>query len=126
MVLLGLAGKGPRSREHAIATAEITNAMQPRYLAAMTVTPIPKTPLYSQVRSGKFQLLDPFETLEEMKTMFEHLTIDKLKFVGIHSSNYLPINGTLQWDKEKMLAIIDEVLSTKDSGRLRNEQERGS
>ena len=125
MVLLGLAGRGPRSREHAIATAEITNAMQPRYLAAMTVTPIPKTPLYSQVQSGKFQLLDPFETLEEMKTMFEHLTIDNLKFVGIHASNYLPINGTLQRDKGKMLAMIDEVLSTKDSGRLRSEQMRG-
>lgn len=125
MVLLGLAGRGPRSREHAIATAEITNAMQPRYLAAMTVTPIPKTPLYSQVQSGKFQLLDPFETLEEMKTMFEHLTIDNLKFVGIHASNYLPINGTLQRDKDQMLAMIDEVLSTKDSGRLRSEQMRG-
>ena len=125
MVLLGLAGRGPRSREHAIATAEITNAMQPRYLAAMTVTPIPKTPLYNQVRSGKFQLLDPFETLEEMKTMFEHLTIDNLKFVGIHASNYLPINGTLQRDKDQMLTMIDEVLSTRDSGRLRNEQMRG-
>ncbi len=125
MVLLGLAGRGPRSREHAIATADITNAMQPRYLAAMTVTPIPKTPLYNQVRSGKFQLLDPFETLEEMKTMFEHLTIDNLKFVGIHASNYLPINGTLQRDKDQMLTMIDEVLSTRDSGRLRNEQMRG-
>ena len=125
MVLLGLAGRGPRSREHAIATAEITNAMQPRYLAAMTVTPIPKTPLYNQVRSGKFQLLDPFETLEEMKTMFEHLTIDNLKFVGIHASNYLPINGTLQRDRDQMLTMIDEVLSTRDSGRLRNEQMRG-
>ena len=124
MVLLGLAGRGPRSREHAIATAEITNAMQPRYLAAMTVTPIPKTPLYNQVRSGKFQLLDPFETLEEMKTMFEHLTIDNLKFVGIHASNYLPINGTLQRDKDQMLTMIDEVLSTRDRARLRDEQMR--
>lgn len=125
MVLLGLAGKGPRSREHAIATAQITNAMQPRYLAAMTVTPIPKTPLFNLVRSGKFQLLDPFETLEEMKILFEHLTIDNLKFVGIHASNYLPINGTLQQDKDRMLAMINEVLATHDTGRLRDERMRG-
>lgn len=125
MVLLGLAGRGPRSREHAIATARMTNAMQPRYLAAMTVTPVPKTPLFNQVRDGKFQLLDPFETLEEMKTLFEHITIDNLKFVGIHASNYLPINGTLQRDKAQMLAMVDEVLSTQDHRRLRSEQLRG-
>lgn len=125
MVLLGLAGRGPRSREHAIATAEITNAMQPRYLAAMTVTPIPRTALFNQVQAGKFQLLDPFETLEEMKILFEHLSIDNLRFVGIHASNYLPINGTLQRDKDQMLAMIDEVLSTRDTGRLRDERMRG-
>lgn len=125
MVLLGLAGRGPRSREHAIATARMTNAMHPRYLAAMTVTPVPKTPLFNQVRDGKFQLLDPFETLEEMKTLFEHITIDNLKFVGIHASNYLPINGTLQRDKAQMLAMVDEVLSTQDHRRLRSEQLRG-
>lgn len=125
MVLLGLAGRGPRSREHAIATAKITNAMQPRYLAAMTVTPVPKTPLFNQVRDGQFQLLDPFETLEEMKTIFEHITIDNLKFVGIHASNYLPVNGTLQRDKAQMLAKVNEVLSTQDHRRLRSERMRG-
>jgi radical SAM superfamily enzyme YgiQ (UPF0313 family) len=125
MVLLGLAGRGPRSREHAIATAKITNAMQPRYLSAMTVTPVPKTPLFNQVRDGQFQLLDPFETLEEMKTIFEHITIDNLKFVGIHASNYLPVNGTLQRDKAQMLAKVNEVLSTQDHRRLRSERMRG-
>ena len=61
-----------------------------------------------------------------MKAMFEHLTIDNTKFVGIHASNYLPINGTLQRDRDQMLTMIDEVLSTRDRARLRNEQMRGS
>jgi radical SAM superfamily enzyme YgiQ (UPF0313 family) len=125
MVLLGLAGKGRRSHEHAVATAAITNAMQPRYLAAMTVTPVPHTPLFSQVQTGRFELLDPFETLEEMKTLFDHITIDPLKFVGVHASNYLPINGTLQRDKDQMLATINEVLSARDRSRLRSDQMRG-
>ncbi len=125
MVLLGLAGKGPRSTEHAIATAEITNEMRPQYLAALTVTPVPNTVLYDQVRHGKFEVMDAFETLEEMKVLFEHITIDNLKFVGIHASNYLPINGTLQKDKDEMLAKINTVLETRDRGMLRGDHSRG-
>ena len=125
MVLLGLAGKGKRSYEHAVATAEITNEMKPQYLAALTVTPVPNTVLYNQVRRGKFEIMDAFETLEEMKVLFEHITIDNLKFVGIHASNYLPINGTLQKDKEQMLEKINTVLEKRDKGMLRGEGMRG-
>ena len=125
MVLLGLAGRGQRSHDHAVATAEMINAMQPRYLAAMTVIPVAGTPLYQQVRAGQFELLDPFETLVEMRTLFDHITMDKLKFVGLHASNYLPINGTLQQDKARMLAMVDEVLKRQDASHLRSERQRG-
>ncbi|MDA8139164.1 MAG: radical SAM protein [Desulfobacteraceae bacterium] len=125
MVLLGLAGRGQRSHDHAVATAEMINAMQPRYLAAMTVIPVAGTPLYQQVRAGQFELLDPFETLVEMRTLFDHITMDKLKFVGVHASNYLPINGTLQQDKARMLAMVDEVLKRQDASHLRSERQRG-
>lgn len=125
MVLLGLAGKGPRSHEHALATAQITNEMKPHYLAALTVTPIPGTILHRQVQAGKFQVLDPFETLEEMKVIFENITIDNLRFVGSHASNYLPIQGTLQKDKQAMVELVDKVLKTRDTRYMRTEKMRG-
>jgi len=125
MVLLGLAGKGPRSLEHARATAEITNAMRPRYLAALTVTPVPGTVLYSQVEKGAFELPDAFETLAEMRELIAGITIDGLKFVGVHASNYLPLNGTLQKDRAAMLSRIDTVLETRDHNLLRPEHMRG-
>lgn len=125
MVLLGLAGKGKRSYEHAVATARITNEMEPQYLAALTVTPVPGTVLHRQVMEGTFEVMDAFETLEEMRILFEHITLDNLKFVGVHASNYLPINGTLQRDREKILATIDRVLETRDRGMLRDERLRG-
>ncbi|HON78913.1 MAG TPA: radical SAM protein [Spirochaetota bacterium] len=125
MVLLGLAGKGPRSREHALATAEITNKMRPKYLAALTVTPVPGTVLYNQVQKGEFDLLDPFETLEEMKIIFENITIDNLKFVGVHASNYLPVNGTLQKDRDAMIATVEKVLKERDENMIRSESMRG-
>lgn len=125
MVLLGIAGKGERAREHAIATAEITNQMKPQYLAALTTTPVPGTVLFHKMQKGEFELPDPFETLEEMKLMFEGITIDNLKFVGVHASNYLPVSGTLQRDKEKMLATVNAVLETRDKNALRSEGMRG-
>lgn len=125
MILLGLAGRGPRSREHALATAAITNEMKPHYLAALTITPVPGTVLHRKLQSGEFELPDAFETLEEMKILFENLTVDGMKFVGIHASNYLPINGTLQKDRGKMLATINSVLESRDESLIRSEQMRG-
>ena len=125
MVLLGLAGRGPRSHEHALATGLMINKMHPQYLAALTVTPVPGTVLYRQVQKGEFSVLDPFETLEEMKIMLEAITVEPVKFVGAHASNYLPISGTLQQDKEAMLQKIEHVLNTRDARYLRSENMRG-
>jgi len=125
MVLLGIAGKGARSHEHAVATAEITNEMKPRYLAALTYTPVPGTPLHGKFSRGEFVLPDPFGTLEEVKLMFENITIDGVKFIGAHASNYLPISGMLQKDRARMLAAVDAVLKTRDMSALRSEKMRG-
>lgn len=125
MVLLGLAGRKEASRRHALATAKICNEMKPRYLAALTVTPVPGTVLHKQVQEGSFELLDPFETLEEMKQVFENITADNLKFVGTHASNYLPVTGTLQRDKNKMIKMVDDVLKTRDRRLIRPDSMRG-
>ncbi|PKN70267.1 MAG: radical SAM protein [Deltaproteobacteria bacterium HGW-Deltaproteobacteria-12] len=125
MVLLGLAGKGEASGRHALATAKICNEMKPQYLAALTYTPVPGTPLHRQVQSGAFELLDPFETLEEMKMIFENITMDNLKFVGAHASNYLPISGTLQKDRAKMITAVDHVLQSRDPRLIRSDHMRG-
>lgn len=125
MVLLGLAGKGQASRRHALATAKICDEMKPHYLAALTVTPVPGTVLYHQVQRGEFELLDPFETLEEMKLIFENIAADNMKFVGTHASNYLPVTGTLQRDKQKMIKMVEDVLKTRDERMLRPNDMRG-
>lgn len=125
MVLLGLNGTEPRWPESALATAELCNAMAPQYLAALTVTPVPGTRLYKDVMAGKFFIPDPFDTLDEMRIILENITIDNLKFVGVHASNYLPVNGTLQKDRQAMLDTITEVLAARDETRIRSEAMRG-
>ena len=94
-------------------------------LAALTVTPVPGTVFYNRVQKGEIEILSPLETLNEMKIIFENITIDDLKFVGVHASNYLPINGTLQRDKEKMLGVINGILDSGDTKMLKPENMRG-
>lgn len=125
MVLLGIAGNGEKAKKHAALTAEITNRMKPRYLAALTYTPVPNTALYRKYEKGEFVLPDPFETLEEMKVMFENITIDNLTFIGAHASNYLPISGKLQKDKASMLNTVNHILTTRNMSALRHDAMRG-
>lgn len=125
MVLLGLAGKGDASKRHALATAKICNEMKPQYLAALTVTPVPGTVLYNQVQRGEFELLNPFETLDEMKQILQNITSDNIKFVGTHASNYLPVTGMLQKEKQKMINTIEAVLEKRDEQLLRPDYMRG-
>lgn len=125
MVMLGIAGTGDKAKRHAALTAEITNQMKPRYLAALTFTPVPGTALFRKVESGAFVLPDPLETLEEMKIMFENITIDNLTFIGAHASNYLPVSGKLQKDKSAMLKTVNAVLSSGDMSVLRPDAMRG-
>ena len=125
MILLGLAGPGKRSKEHALNTAKICNEMKPQYLAALTVTPVPGTILFRQVQKGEFQVLDPMETLAEMKVLLENISVEKMKFVGTHASNYLPITGEIPKDKQKMLDLIEYAMRTQDPRVLRNEKMRG-
>jgi radical SAM superfamily enzyme YgiQ (UPF0313 family) len=125
MVLLGIAGRGEASLRHAGATARITNEMKPHYLAALTVTPVPGTVLFRGIERGEFEMPDAFETLEEMKNIFQNITIDNLKFVGTHVSNYLPITGTLQRDRASMIETVDSVLKKRDPRSLRSDAMRG-
>jgi len=60
-----------------------------------------------------------------MKQIFENITADNMKFVGTHASNYLPVVGTLQKDKQKMIAMVDEVLKNRDERMLRPDHMRG-
>lgn len=125
IVLLGLAGRGERSLEHARATAVICNEMQPQYLAALTLMLVPGTPLFRRAQKGEFELPGPFEILKEMRVLVEGLELNGCEFRSNHASNYLPIKGRLPHDKDKILKLIDAILEREDRRLLRPEYLRG-
>ena len=106
MVLLGVAGRA-RSREHAIATGEVLSRMNPRYIGCLCVTPVPGTPLYDDFDAGRFELLEPEATLEELRLILEHTRVSGAVFRANHASNYLPVGGRLPADRERLLGMIE-------------------
>jgi len=105
MVLLGMGGV-ERSREHAIATGRVLSRMDPRFISCLCVTPVPGTPLFEDTQAGRFELITPEQTLEELRLLLEHTDVSGAVFRSNHASNYLPLGGRLPVDKERLLAAV--------------------
>lgn len=118
-VLLGLAGRTPQAAQHAVNTAKICNEMNPDYIGALTLMLVPKTELYRRMERGEFELPGPFEILDEMRILISNLEVKETEFRSNHASNYLPIKGRLPQDKEKMLALINDIIKKNDRSYLR-------
>jgi radical SAM superfamily enzyme YgiQ (UPF0313 family) len=111
-VLLGIAGRD-RSRIHARETGRVLSAIDPEYVGALSLMLIPGTPLHEDYEAGRFVLIDPDETLQELRTMIEATHLTRGLFHANHASNYLPIRARMPAEKPATLALIDQALAGK-------------
>ncbi len=111
-VLLGIAGR-QRSRIHAEETGRVLSAIDPDYVGALSLMLIPGTPLFDDLQSAKFNLIEPDEMLAELRTMIAGTNLSRGLFHANHASNYLPIKARLPKDKETTLKLIDQALAGK-------------
>ena len=118
----GLGGQ-PLLEQHAIETAKAFNAMNPEYIGMLTLVVEEETPLYDWVHAGTFQLLTQAQVLEETRLLVENLDSPGSVFRMNHASNYLLLKGTLNQDKDAMLAEIQRA--KQDMSKLRPEAWRG-
>lgn len=109
-ILLGIGGK-ELSQEHARHTGDVVTTMSPNQIAALSVMPLPNTVLFELIQEGKFSLPTKKELLAELKTIIEHIKLDRVQFYANHASNYLPLSGRLQKDKETLLSRIDSAIA---------------
>ena len=126
IIILGLGGES-KSEQHAINTTATINAIDPPYLAALTLMLVPGTELHTQAQRGEFQPLDPVEILYELRLLLNGLTeLTNCVFRTNHASNYLPLRGILSKDREQLLGTIDRVLDDPQiMARLRPDYLRG-
>lgn len=122
IILIGLGGR-PLSMENARETAGLINEIQPNHLSAMNYTPVEGTKLGNQAIRGEFQVLTAAESLMETAELIRHLQVEGMHFTSDHASNYLPLKGTLNEDRNKLLNLIDGALQGKVG--IRSEGSRG-
>ena len=109
--------------EHAVKTAEAFNAMNPEYIGMLTLMVEPGTPLYDWVHDGSFRLLDQHQVLKETELLVSHFDSPGSVFRMNHASNYLDLRGTLNQDRDALLAKIHQA--EQDLSCLRPESWRG-
>ena len=110
MVLIGLAGK-EHSLQHARATAEALNQMQPRLLSALRLIVTSNT----QLAKNGFQMLTEYEAVAETREMIAGLKLEQTVFRANHSSNIVPLEARFPKDKERLLGQLDALMT---SGKL--------
>jgi radical SAM superfamily enzyme YgiQ (UPF0313 family) len=124
IIMLGVGG-AERSRDHALATAELLTEMDPPYVGALTTTLIPGTPLHDAAARGAFVLPDRWGMLEELETIVDAARVTRCRFFANHASNYLPLRLNLPADRERGLAVLRRVLRERDERWLVPEEWRG-
>ena len=123
-VILGLGGL-ENSERHARATADVLNKIDPEYIGALTLMTPPGTRISEMVQNREFEPMDPWEILKELRLLIEGLELSHCVFRTNHASNYLPIGGTLNADKESILRTLNDVISSDDRSKLRPFYMRG-
>lgn len=111
-VLLGIAGR-LRSGIHAAETGRVLSSIDPDYVGALSLMLSPGTPLFEEYESGKFDLPDPAEILQELKVILVNTRMTDGLFHANHASNYLPIKAKLPEEKQATLDLIEKALSGK-------------
>jgi len=119
-VVLGLGGKD-KWHQHAVETARVLNSINPNFIRLRTLMVKPNTPLYEKYIKGEFHLSSCEDILIEERTLIEHMDVQS-QLVSDHISNYLPVDGKLPEEKQRMLELIDGVLSMDPELRARTVQ----
>lgn len=114
MVLLGAGGR-EGSEEHARESARVVNAIEPRFVSTLVMTPVANTPLMEEAERGEVDELSPVELAAELRTFVDNLDLNGSVFRSNHASNHLTLNGSLPKDKAAMVAALDGVLADPKS-----------
>lgn len=106
-----ISGLGGRKllKEHAINSAYLISEMKPEYLGFLTLMIDEEAVLYEEIKDGEMELLQPEDVMEEMRLFLEHVDSEGTIFRSNHASNYVMLRGTLNQDRDLMLAQVKKA-----------------
>ena len=117
-VMPGLGGQA-LWREHATATAEVLNQINPHFIRIRSLRVPDRVPLWEKMQIGEFKMQTDDMVAEEIKVFIETLTGITSILASDHIMNLLEeVSGKLPGDKEKMLAVIRKYQDLPDHERI--------
>ncbi|MDJ0782135.1 MAG: radical SAM protein [Desulfosarcinaceae bacterium] len=105
-LMLGVAGMG-NGIENARHTAKLLNQTQPSLIWVGTLAIFEGTALHMEMEQGSFLPATELEILAEEKALIDAITLENVRFYGVHPTNTVRVSGTLPQDRRAMLAAID-------------------
>ncbi len=120
------------SERHAFESADLVNKICPDddriwYIAFLSLMIPSGTVIFKKKLRGEFREMTSSEILKELEIFVKTINFEnknaKCIFRSNHASNYLPIKGVLDRDKEKILKVVDYGLNHREI--LRPEFYRG-
>ena len=106
----GMGGR-EQSEAHAVATAAALSRIKADYVAMLTLRVYSGTPLHDWIERGELTMLGPKELAAENRVILQHIDSEGSVFRSNHASNYLPLKGTLNRDRDALIAQIDKALA---------------
>jgi len=122
-IINGLGGTG-LWHEHATDTAMGLSSIDPNYAGTLTLMVLRNTPLYRRGQRGEFVVPNTIGMLKELKCMLENVNLTQCVFRSNHASNYLPLSGTLNKDRDKLIALLEKAVTNPGVIQLRPENSR--
>ena len=118
MIINGVGGK-LLTKQHAINSAKVLNATQPKFASTLVLTAHKGLEHYKNRYLGEFIELSQTELFEEMQVFLNHLELDQTIFRSDHASNSLVLKGNLGRDKQMMLKQIEAAIEEGRGNRTR-------
>jgi radical SAM superfamily enzyme YgiQ (UPF0313 family) len=118
MIINGVGGK-EYTEQHAINSAKVLNATQPKYASTLVLTAHKGLEHYRHRFKGEFVELNSSELFKEMRLFMENLELNETIFRSDHASNSLVLKGILGRDKQKFLRQIDDAIRNPSGENVR-------
>ncbi len=108
-LMLGIGG-AELSRQHAVETAELLNAIEPACVRIRTFVAKGGTDLGRDYLDGRFQLMEPHEILRELRLMVSYIT-GHMTLLSEHWTNFIHFVAEMPDSKKELLKFIDQALA---------------
>lgn len=123
-IIVGAAGS-EKSIENAIANSKLINEVNPYLIFIATMHVDFGSVLYDEIKEGKFVENTLGDNLTEELELLKRLELKETVFFGLHTSNVIPLIGTLPKDKDKLIEELEKGIKSIPQKILNSRPEKG-